>query len=118
MLFPVPSPFGLAGCAVPCPELTGACWWRLLGLGTGRSGAVWERRALPAVLPAVLHRYRRFAPVWVPPSWRSDHSPAVRIIRRLNGLVSEERLSYVGQPSGCPGRLIFMAKSESWKYAP
>ena len=57
MLFPVPSPFGLAGCAVPYPELTGACAW---ALGTGRSGAVWERRRapayrpLPAVLPAVL----------------------------------------------------------------
>ena len=32
-------------------------------------------RPLSAVLPAVLHRYRRFSPVWVPPSWRSDHSP-------------------------------------------
>ena len=60
MLFPVPSPFGLAGCAVPCPELTGACGWRLLGLGTGRSGAVWERRAqltgpcLPSCLPSCI----------------------------------------------------------------
>ena len=56
MLFPVPSPFGLAGCAVPCPELTGACGWRLLGLGTGRSGAVWERRAQladPCPLPCI-----------------------------------------------------------------
>ena len=36
------------------------------------------------LLTTILHpvRYRRFAPVWVPPSWRSDRSPAVGIIFR------------------------------------
>jgi hypothetical protein len=54
------------------------------GAGHREAGGVHcpPHRLLTTILPTILHpvRYRRFAPVWVPPSWRSDRSPAAEIV--------------------------------------